>query len=476
MAWTDFYMQTTGNDLNAGSTNADAAAFTYAAGTFVRATGVFTTAGENPLTDGVLVGDWVSIYTTAGATGATFVAQVDARDATTITVDITTHKLGLTTAVSESAGAATCKVGGAWASLVIVTSLFVSQTMTISTRINIKAGTYANTTTSRAFAAAGTTLILIWWRGYKASIGDLDDGITLPRSLQDGVNLPLITFTTGQITVTGAHQIFSNLDITSACVTTGGAFRPTSGNTKIILCRIENTANHTNARALSFSTAHPTIVIGCRLKSHTGASSVVSGDSLHSDVIYCHIIGGTIGVAVVSALTVTGCVIESFATSGISSTMTATGGMIVDRCSIYAAATNGILITVIPTSGKMRITNCIIGGCTNGITNDTGGGTNGIHLFRNHFYACNNNVVGITEMATFDADLGKLCRLIDDDTDPWVEKGTSDFTLAPTNNIDRASGYPGIFEGQTVMVGYPDIGAVSRFNQPHFGDKSGGKY
>ncbi len=87
MAFTEFYVQTTGSNLNAGSTADNAAPFTYAAGTFVQSTRVFTVASGNPQSDGVTVGMFASIYTTAGATVATFVGRVSAVDATTITVD-----------------------------------------------------------------------------------------------------------------------------------------------------------------------------------------------------------------------------------------------------------------------------------------------------------------------------------------------------------------------------------------------------
>mgnify|MGYP001580240801 CR=1 FL=1 len=115
MAYTEFYCHKLASDLNAGSTTDNAALHTYAAGTFVRATGVFTLAGSTPTADGVAVGDWASIYTTAGATVAVFVARVTAREDVggTITVSLTA-KSGVVASVSEGAGAVTCKVGGAW--------------------------------------------------------------------------------------------------------------------------------------------------------------------------------------------------------------------------------------------------------------------------------------------------------------------------------------------------------------------------
>jgi hypothetical protein len=142
--------------------------------------------------------------------------------------------------------------------------------------------------------------------------------------------------------------------------------------------------------------------------------------------------------------------------------------------SIYLSGTGtiGVKIYTVPVLGHALILNNIIMAVT-GISATSS--TNGVTAFRNHFVGCTNNLTNITELAAYNDPLGILYRLLDDDTDPWVTKATSDFTLAPTNNIDRTAGFPGIFEGQVAMVGYPDIGAVSRFNQPHFGDRSGGK-
>lgn len=327
-------------------------------------------------------------------------------------------------------------------------------------RINVKAGTYANTTTDRTFSVAGSTTAPIWWRGYKTTIGDLDDGVTLARSLQDGVNLPLWSWTTGQMIVSGTHNIFSNLDILGAWATAGtGQLSVTGANNKFILCRFENTSANSVSRAVRLTTNNPTIMVGCRFKATTTASECVLLD-VNSSLLGCHVIGGIIGVSLSGNTIVTDCVVESFVTTGIASAATAQINYL-SKNTIYSAATNGILLTGTQTIPQMIVSNNIIGGCTNGINNNTGVDTNCPLIFRNHFYACTNNLVGITELATVDADLGILGRLLDDDNDPFLAKATGDFSLA-NSAIDIQAGFPGVFEGQTTMVGYPDIGAVQK--------------
>jgi hypothetical protein len=174
MAYTEFYVQQTGSNLNAGSTNDNAALQTYAGGTFVRGTGVFTVASGNPTSDGVTVGTFASIYTTAGATVATCVGRITARDATTITIS-TTVLAGAVANVSETAAAATCKVGGAWAGPSGTTAFpFAFMTAALINtsgdppRVNIKGGTNYDITAEITHANNGPII----WEGYTSSVGD----------------------------------------------------------------------------------------------------------------------------------------------------------------------------------------------------------------------------------------------------------------------------------------------------------------
>jgi len=113
-AYTEFFAQTTGSNLNSGSTTNDAANTTYAGGTWVVATLVFTVASGNPTTDpGVTNGAWASVYTTAGATVSTCVGLITNTTSTTITLDARTIA-GSAANPSATAAATTCNVGGAW--------------------------------------------------------------------------------------------------------------------------------------------------------------------------------------------------------------------------------------------------------------------------------------------------------------------------------------------------------------------------
>ena len=112
MAFQELYVRPGGSNLNAGSENTDAARLTYASGTWVKATGVFTVASGDPVADGVVVGDLASIYAD-GASVTVSVGRVTARTTTTITilVDVTT---GSGTTPSDGTSNRTVKIGGAW--------------------------------------------------------------------------------------------------------------------------------------------------------------------------------------------------------------------------------------------------------------------------------------------------------------------------------------------------------------------------
>jgi hypothetical protein len=167
-----------GSNLNAGTrtgsttepgTGAD---FTYASGSLVASTRVFTVpGGANPLTDGVAVGDWVSIFAN-GASVTGYVARVTAVTSTTITTDATA-KSG--TIPTDGTNNRTLRVGGAWAgpsgaSGFPLTFLTAASTDAAGNpaRINLKNDQTYAVTASMALPAASAPHVA----GYASAYGD----------------------------------------------------------------------------------------------------------------------------------------------------------------------------------------------------------------------------------------------------------------------------------------------------------------
>lgn len=116
MPFTEFCCRSGGSNLNAGTRTGSstepgiAADLTYASGTWVNSTAVFTVASGDPVADGVAVGDFASVYPDA-ATVTPFVGRVTERTTTTITVS-SSEKAG--TKPADGTTNTTLKIGGAW--------------------------------------------------------------------------------------------------------------------------------------------------------------------------------------------------------------------------------------------------------------------------------------------------------------------------------------------------------------------------
>lgn len=243
MSRTEFCCRLNGSNLNAGTrtgsstipgTSAD---LTYAGGTFVRSTVTFTVASGNPVNDGVVDGDVISVYTTAGATVATCLIRVTSRTTNSITGTVIA---GAETNVSESAGAATCKVGGAWAGpsgSTIFPFNFAAATMTNAAgdfpRVNLK-----NDQTYSISAALNHTLVgPVTFQGFGTAYGDA-------ANLHTKTNKALIDAGTNNIvpvTLAGADCELLDFEITG-----GGSGANTNSGVVItgIRCRVARNVIH----------------------------------------------------------------------------------------------------------------------------------------------------------------------------------------------------------------------------------------
>jgi hypothetical protein len=445
MAWNDFYMQTTGSDLNAGSTNSDAAVYTSTGGNW-DGTSVFTPTDGSTPSSSVNVNDWCSIYPT-GNTTTPYIAQVTAVGAGvngTITLS-TTNKMG--SAPASNSGSRNAKTGGAWADLGMLASgvALNTGTVAVSTRINIKAGTYANTTTARAFGLAGAATAPLWYRGYKTTIGDQDSN----NLAVAGTDIPSFTFTTALMTIAGACRM-SNIDISSASTNGSGAVVCSASGTVLYGVRINNTAS--NANSTAFQNTGGTIVIErCYFKATS--SAYVMKHSVNNVLMMNGTVltGGAGGILItLSNIQISHCVFDSPSGDAINTT-NAQGS--IHHCSFYAPTGNGVNVATVSGNG-LRVANCYFSTVNQAskaaINNTSGTNTSLVFPVSNAYFNCTSNLSGIQEsFAIFDN--GTLA------SEAFKNPGSHDFTILP---VGWQLANPGTFETVSLYQGYEDIGAV----------------
>lgn len=175
--YTEFTVRSGGSNLNAGTRRGNseagtAADFTYANVTWtVNATSASFVTLSNPLTDGVAVGDWASVYVT-GSSSTSFIARVLSVGISSIQVSLTAK--GGTAPVSQAA-TVTMKVGGAWAGPNGTSDFPINMTAAATTdlaadppRINFKNDvTYSITATMSLGTSQNRT-----FQGYTTTFGD----------------------------------------------------------------------------------------------------------------------------------------------------------------------------------------------------------------------------------------------------------------------------------------------------------------
>jgi len=307
-------------------------------------------------------------------------------------------------------------------------------------RINVKAGTYANTTTTRTFGVAGTTTAPIWWRGYNATIGDLDSDFATAK--------PAITFTTGVFDCTGSFHLFSNLDISGA-QTTAAQFRTRTGtNNYIDRCRIECTSASANGRALSLSSRSG--ITRSWLKC-TSSANVIDAGAADLYIAGNALINGASGVAISGAQRVT-IAFNTFVDQGADGINCPSGAMLwILSNSFYSPASDGIdFNTAMAIAGV--IANNIFSECGGyGINNSTAANTATILRLHNDFY---NNTSGNENGFGDFPSLGEQTE----SSSPFLS--ATDLSLIAGRNA-IANGFPGLFENQT-YTSYLDIGAVQK--------------
>lgn len=458
--YTEFYCDPSGdatNNLNSGSTADLSANTTYGGGTFVRATGVFTVASGNPTVDtGVTNGAWASIYTTSGATVGTCIGRITNTSTTTVTIDIGTVG-GATANVSETAAAATCKVGGSWkgpnAAVGFPLTLATGNMNNSATNppcVNLKSNAlYSITANITRNALNGP----IRWEGYLNN--PHDGGFARIDGGTSGVSYTLLTLTSALYS-DFVNIIFSNngasgsADLVTAsssrnvfqrCVFSGSRGNGFSTSQNVLLNECEAYGNNlANAGGLSGFTLN-----GCqatRCISHDNAGVNTSGFGISGWATCYRCIADTNGkngftVASASGAYLVCCDSYNNTTAGMDWTGS-TGPILVENCNFVKNGSFGINSTGTALRNGF-IMNCGFGSGTQANGVDMGvnvlSGASEVYTNSNFSYAAN--------------------------VTPWVDPANGDFRINLT--AAKAVGRGAFTETQASYagtVGYPDIGAA----------------
>jgi hypothetical protein len=459
--YTEFYVQPTGNNLNAGSSTDDAAIATFTSGNWTNATVTFVPASGWPATR-PMVGDWVSIFPDATTTNC-FVTLVTATNSTAITCS-STAKAG--TAPADGVAATTLKCAGAWKGPNTTESTlagnyhpfnFVTATLTnvggYVPCVNFLSSTYS-VTNAMTHALAGP----VWFSGYTNS--PRDGG----RATIDGgrVTSGYILFTTSA----SGGPVFQDLTFnnngtngTSVGVTSSGS------GSWFFRCAVFN------MRGSGFFTAN---CFGCEAATNCIANGNNTAGFDTCNTWYCNShdnVGSTVsGYFTANAATTDHCIAyRNGGNGGIRNSGNANTWAVYSFCNIYSNAGPGIELTGNGPHQRL-ILNCnIFNNKTYGIKASAGSPTGRMGFILNNVFGSGTqtNVSGnldptLTGGLQNGLDIQGNVIYAADDT-PWVDPTNANFTVKSTATT-KAGGWATFTQlsvnSPTNTVSYPDIGAA----------------
>lgn len=455
MAYTEFYCQNGGSNLNAGSTTNNTATYTSTSGNWVQATRVFTpTDGSTPAST-VSVGMWVSVYLNAASVG-TYIGRISAVGAGvngTITVDATAIA---GSAPSNSTGGITVKVGGACQGPnggsqypLLGGHGALKNASGNMPRFNFKND---QTYTISTGITSNQTCVL---QGYSSSVGDtgratVDTSTNAIKALamsggsSQVSNLVFVTTATSgtnDLCSEAANGIWFN------CVfhgSRGNGLALGGVNASAVECEAyDNNKSNTSGKGgivLNLSQA----VVGCyRCISHDNTGSNTAGFVISN-----------------SGAVLSNCVSDTNGGKGVNVSAGATATNIrIQNCDIYNNGSDGIGIATSSNTVTFFIEN-------NNLIKNTGAGINVTSTTGSYNGYVFNCGYGAGTQANGSADtLGDLVQsgtvTYASNVTPWVDPANGDFriTLSSAKNAGRGA-FTQTDGSSTGTVGFPDIGAA----------------
>lgn len=440
MAFTEFCCLSGGSNLNAGTRTGSttepgtAADFTYASGTLVQSTGVFTLASGNPQTDGVAVGDFASVYADgASVTGA--IARVTAVSSTTITVSTTAIAGALP---ADGTSNRTVKIGGAWAGP-NGTSAFpfnvIKNTLTNvagdTPRVNFKNNQTYSITAVMTHANTGP----ITFQGYTTTYGDggkatIDGGTSGEAFVLLNINSVNDNFVLDLIFNHNGATGFAGL------VTCTAAVRAYFGR-----CVFANWIG--NAAGLGCTAAaSQTLAIQC--EAYGGVSGI--GFSLIRSVVRC--VSHDNGTGFNTCYDHVGCIADTNSGNGFGGNVAAS----YVNCDSYNNTLNGFSLA----AGETYLANC------NAVKNGAYG-VNNSGTMPAYIESCGfgSGTKANTSGQTTGIVVATASVAYPSGLTPWVDPANGDFRINLAAAKDAGGGtFTQTASGYGGTVGYPDIGAA----------------
>ena len=455
MAFTEFCAKSGGSNLNSGTRTGNStepgtsADFTYASGSWVSATGVFTPASGDPSADGVAVGDFASIYAD-GATVTTLVGRVTAVSSTTITVS-TTAKAGSTT---DGTSNRTLKIGGAWQGpngtsffpFTLATLASLANAAAEMPRMNIKAGTYSMTGTAGSITNAGPFKV----QGYTTAYGD--GGRPVIDGGASGSHYTMVTLTC-------TNTFWQDLAFTRSGATgTGISFWTNSSNTKWFRCVwYAFRGNPYFADGIIEECEFYGNNIGNQTSAAGGAR--IDGGFVRRSIFHDNTDNGCTCYS--GNVSFVDCIFESNSKHGLHLTETGSGS--IQRaigCDFYNNTSDGLRNSNSTGTAQLTIENCnFVKNGGYGFNANGAGRRIGTMMNCGYGSGTQANTSGMTN-GTGDLDISGAVTYASDST-PWQDPANGDFriSLAAAKGAGRGS-FTQTASSYAGTIGYPDIGAA----------------
>lgn len=461
LAFTEFYCQANGSNLNAGSDQNAAAKFTSTNGNWSTVTLTFIpTDGSNPVAAGVKVGDYASIYID-GATVGVFISRITAVVNAAnggITVLAASGSGGVGVAPVTSATTRTIKVGGACLGPNAATGFPLSlsrwgdqrDVSAHLVRANLKNDQTYSLTASFTIDSAGLASVV---QGYSVTPGDgaILSGTTGKATFDGGTSTAQIISSTGV-----AGNVFRDLIFSTS-------FASGTASLIDIVVTVEFTrCVFKGARGMGIFTQGVAVITECEFSNcNTSNTSGFAGIRLQA-----------------AGCSVTRTTFHDFTGTNGNAINIVSGGNVIQNNIFARMVGHGVLIN----AGAIgnRISNNDFYKITGNAVHIITGLTLAIWIENNHFVmiagAGINNLSTTLQGVAYNNSYGScatgdtLGNIVDSGrmtipagTTPWVDPDNGNFAVSSTKSISTGRGaflITQTYSGTT--TGYPDVGAAAR--------------